>query len=214
MLTRVIDRVRACDAIDDIVVATTTEPSDDELLPIAKRAGATWWRGSSRDVLHRYVEAARSAQADVVVRITADCPLIDPGVLSRVVNALDESDPCDYASNVIVRTFPRGLDAEVFHMDCLLRVHRLARSPGSREHVTSYVYVDRPDLFVLRSVEDPNDNSDLSWAVDTEADLALVRRLYADLGLSERLLDYREVLQRVRSDKAATDAEASQRPAS
>jgi spore coat polysaccharide biosynthesis protein SpsF len=181
MLTRVIDRLRLCAAIDEVVVATTANAEDDPILPVAQAAGARCYRGSPHDVLARYVGAAAAAQADVVVRVTADCPLIDPTVVDRVLSALDALEPSDYASNVIRRSFPRGLDAEALYTDCLLRIDRLAQSRQAREHVTWFAYRERPDLFVLRSVIDPVDNSDLRWTVDTEDDLRFVRAVHDEL---------------------------------
>ena len=139
----------------------------------------------------RYVGASREAGAEVVVRLTADCPLLDPSVVDRVVAALEPD--VDYASNVMVRTYPVGLDVEAMLLDVLYRVDRLGRSAEAREHVTWFVRSERPDLFILRSVVDDDDNSDLRWTVDTEDDLAVVRRLYRELKLAERTPSYREI---------------------
>jgi spore coat polysaccharide biosynthesis protein SpsF len=196
LIVRELDRLSRAVAVDDIVVATTTNESDDALVDCAKHAGARWYRGPEHDVLARYVGAAREAGAEVVVRVTADCPLLDPSVVDRVVAALQPD--VDYASNVMERTYPVGLDVEALFADALYRVDRLGRSPESREHVTWFVRSERPDLFVCRSVVDDEDNSDLRWTVDTDEDLAVIRQLYRELNLAETMLSYRDVVAHAR----------------
>jgi spore coat polysaccharide biosynthesis protein SpsF len=197
MLERELDRIRAAESIDEIVVATTGNASDDPVAELARRQGARVFRGDERDVLSRYLGAAAEADADVVVRVTADCPLLDPGVVDRFVHALDPG--VDYASNVVERTFPQGLDCEALHRDVLERVGRLATSPAAREHVTWLIYAERPELFVRRDVTDPEDNSDLSWTVDRPEDLERVRELYANFGLAERTPPYSDLIAAVRA---------------
>lgn len=142
MLARQIHRLKACRFVDEIVVG---RPSATVTMtrwcgsPNRKPCG--WYRGSEHDVLRRYVEAARDAGADVIIRITADCPLIDPQETDRVVEALvSNAQACDYASNVVERPLPRGLDAEAMFADTLERLDRLATSASAREHVTSFMH--------------------------------------------------------------------------
>src|SRR3954451_132044 len=202
MLVRELERVRRAATIDEIVVATTTNATDDPVAEVAAAHGARVFRGDEHDVLGRYLGAAREADAGVVVRITADCPLLDPSVLDRVVRALDRD--ADYASNVVERTFPQGLDCEALHRDVLERVGRLATPQPAREHVTWLVYAERPELFVRRDVIDPEDNSDLSWTVDRPEDLERVRDLYARFGLAAQRLPYTELVAGVRAQGTAT----------
>jgi spore coat polysaccharide biosynthesis protein SpsF len=197
MLERDLDRIRAAETVDDVVVATTANTTDDPVADLARAQGVRVFRGDEHDVLSRYLGAADEAQADVVVRVTADCPLLDPGVVDRVVRALDRD--ADYASNVVERTFPQGLDCEALHRDVLERVGRLATSADAREHVTWLIYAERPELFVRRDVIDPADNSDLSWTVDRPEDLQRVRALYARFGLAEEPLPYTELIAGVRA---------------
>jgi spore coat polysaccharide biosynthesis protein SpsF len=199
LLVWVLRRAKAA-AVDDVVVATTVNAEDDALLEIAEREGVRWFRGDEHDVLGRYVSAAREARADAVVRLTADCPMLDVEVVDRVISALgDEPELVDYAANVIVRTFPQGLDAEALFFEVLARTERIATSPESREHVTWFVREERPDLFKLRSVTAETDDSDLQWSVDRPEDLKRVRAIFAALGLATRPLPYREVGAYVRS---------------
>ncbi len=197
LLAQQIARLRRSRTLDAIVVATTTNAADDPIAALCTAEGLSLFRGDEHDVLGRYAGAAEAHGARVVVRITADCPLLDPLVVDRVVGALREGS-CDYASNTLRRTYPRGLDVEAFHVDVLTRMARLATSTMAREHVTWFLHHDRPDLFVRREVVDSEDHSDLRWTVDTAADLAHVRRIYEAARLPERWLDYRELLSLVR----------------
>lgn len=200
MLARELDRLRGMAEASEVMVATTALPTDDAVAVLARAEGVRCFRGDEHDVLGRYVGAARDAAAEVVVRITADCPLIDAAEADRVVRALlDAPGGADYASNVARRTFPRGLDVEVLHRDTLERLARLASSRPAREHVTWFIREERPDLFVQASVEDVVDNSDLRWTVDVAEDLELVRRLFTDLGLGVQARPYRELLAHVRA---------------
>jgi spore coat polysaccharide biosynthesis protein SpsF len=200
MLAQQIRRLKECAKADEIVIATTTNTADEPVVDLARQEGVSFFRGSEQDVLSRFVDASKSAGADVVVRVTGDCPLIDPQITDRVVGELiNHSYECDYASNVIQRTFPRGLDVEAFFVDTLLRMNRLAESQLAREHVTIVVRSERPDLFLCRSVVDSNNNADLRWTVDTADDLRMIRILYEKLQLSTRPKTYPEILAYVRS---------------
>ena len=209
MLAQQLCRLKRCAAVDELVVATTTNITDDPVVELARQEGVGWFRGSEHDVLSRYLGAARDQRADVVVRVTSDCPLIDPKVTDRIINELtDHGAECDYASNVEERTFPHGLDVEAFFFDTLLRVDRLGRSALAREHVTVAIRAEHPELFVRRSVTDSRNGSDLRWTVDTAADLQLVRTLYATLDLGIHPLGYGEILAYVRSHPELTQINA------
>jgi spore coat polysaccharide biosynthesis protein SpsF len=203
MLEREIERLLACRRADEIVLATTTNADDDPLCAIADRLGIRWHRGSEADVLSRYAGAARESQADLIVRVTADCPLVDPGEVDAVVQALEERRAsCDYAANILERHLPRGLDTEALWRDALDRTARLATSAPAREHVTWFIHSERPDLFERHAVRRPFDAADLRWTVDTADDLALVRALYEQLGLAERYVPPAEVIAHVRAHPA------------
>jgi spore coat polysaccharide biosynthesis protein SpsF len=198
MILRVLERVERAQRLNDVILATSDEAADDPLADAVSRSGRKVHRGSQDDVLARYVGAGRVSKADVVVRVTGDCPLVDAEIVDRVVDAV-EAAGVDYASNVLERTFPRGLDVEALPFDVLERTERLASSPEAREHVTWFLYRERPDLFTLRSVVDDADNSDLSWVVDTADDLERVRKIYRALDVAHRPCGYREILEHVRS---------------
>ena len=179
MLARVLGRLGAARRIDRVVVATSTDPSDDELAAWCDARGVTCRRGSLHDVLDRYRSAAEAEGADVVVRVTSDCPLLDGGVTDAVIAALRASG-ADYASNTLSpRSFPRGLDVEAFTaaaLDAAWREDDDAR--GWREHVTPFLY-NNPGRFRLERVTDGEDRSAHRWTVDTPEDLELARRVWS-----------------------------------
>ena len=151
------------------------------------------------DVLTRYVMAAQAYSADVIVRITGDCPLIDAGVVDDTISALDDND---FASNVFDRTYPEGLDCEVMYMDTLLKLDRLVKGP-EREHVCSYVYTS--NRFSVVSVMGDQDYSHLKWCVDTEEDYERVAPM-----LANGILPYEEMLDKYgRTDEAPGDGSAT-----
>jgi spore coat polysaccharide biosynthesis protein SpsF len=215
MLQRQVERLQRCEHVDEVVLATTAAPADDPVAELAGRLGVRVHRGPEDDVLTRYADAARSARADLVVRLTADCPLLDPEATDAVVAALEaRRSACDYASNVLERHLPRGLDTEALWRDVLERADRLATSRPAREHVTSFIHTERPDLFALHAVRGGEDAADLRWTVDTPEDLAMVRRLYAELGLAEAPWPAGEVIAWLRAhpDVAAINGHVEQKP--
>ncbi|MFT4034763.1 MAG: glycosyltransferase family protein [Patulibacter sp.] len=200
MLERQIERLRACQAVDEIAIATTDGPADDAIAALARRLDLPAIRGSEHDVLARYAQAAAATDADLVVRITSDCPLIDPGRVDAVIDALAQRrDRCDYASNTLERHLPRGLDCEALWRDVLERVDRIATSAPAREHVTWHIYAERPELFLLHAVRGGELGAELRWTVDTDADLALIRKLYDELGLADRIAPADEIVAYVRA---------------
>jgi spore coat polysaccharide biosynthesis protein SpsF len=185
MLARVIDRVRRARTVDRVIVATTTRTQDDPLAEHARALAVDVFRGDEDDVLDRYYKAATQYGLDVVVRITSDCPLLDPGLADRVVRLLlDGAPPADYAANTITRTYPRGLDVEAVPMATLARVWREAASEHERAHVFPYVY-EQPEKFSIAGIADTVDRSEMRWTVDTEEDLTFVREVCRRLGSRE-----------------------------
>lgn len=202
VLAHTVRRAQAIEGVDRVVVATTRSELDDAVVAECERLGVGWGRGSEDDVLERYVDAARASEAELVVRITSDCPLLDPVESAKVVAALHASlasaearERADYASNTIVRRLPRGLDTEAFTREALERAHRTATTPREREHVTLTMYEHPADYRLLSVVTRERDASSHRWTVDTAEDLRLVREVMARLvpvhghsfGLSEVL---------------------------
>lgn len=166
-------RVASAKRIDEVVIVTSTDPSDDALADCLEAAGLRHFRGTLDDVLKRFADAARQFDADEIVRLTGDCPLIDPAVIDAVIDARRTAD-ADYASNVDPPTYPDGLDVECFSREALERADRLATSPAQREHVTPWM---RDDGSGLRrtNVRAIADFSHLRLTVDYPDDLEAVR---------------------------------------
>ncbi|WP_274654182.1 glycosyltransferase family protein [Paenibacillus humicola] len=177
VLAHVVDRLRAVPQVDEVIVATTAGSRDEPVAEEARRIGAACFRGSEEDVLSRYYEAAKQVQADAVVRITSDCPLLDPEVSSLVIRSYMEAPMCDYASNTLVRTYPRGLDTEIFSFESLEAAFAETREAYDREHVTPFIY-RHPERFVCKSVTSGIPVPDYRWTLDTPEDWELIRRLY------------------------------------
>jgi len=214
MLARTVRRLQAASELTEVTIATSTGVEDNQIAEEAARLGVRCSHGSELDVLERYERAADEFEADVIVRVTSDCPLIDPEVVSDTVRQFLIGDPVDYCSNILTRTFPRGLDTEVISRDALVRTTHEARRPAEREHVTPYIY-GHPERFRLRSVENDEDWSELRWTVDVADDLALVREIYAAFAPAE-LFRWRDVLGLIRSrpELATWNAHVAQKPVS
>ncbi len=176
VLARVISRLRQATLVDEIVVATTDSAVDDAIVGECQRLSVPFFRGSENDVLDRYCQAAREYAAEVVVRITSDCPVIDPELVDDTIRVFQQQ--CgDYASNSSPRTYPRGLDTEAFTISALEKAGREACQPYEREHVTPYFY-EHPELFKLVSLCGRTDHSQYRWTLDTAEDLELLRVIY------------------------------------
>jgi spore coat polysaccharide biosynthesis protein SpsF len=179
MLMRVVERAQRASNLDQTVVATTTDANDKAVVELLEKRDVPFIRGHPTDVLDRYLTAAQVFSADIIVRLTADCPLHDPDVIDKTVNAfLAKLPDVDYASNRLVRTYPIGLDVEVFTRQALLRAGDEATENYQREHVTPYLYEVEGRARLL-SVESNKDYGHYRWTVDTPDDLEFVRQVYA-----------------------------------
>ena len=178
MIDRVVERVQRCETIDGVIVATSTNPNNDQLAEHCRSLGVKVVRGSEEDVLSRYALAAEKFQCQNVVRITSDCPLIDPQIVDLVADEVCQNPGVQYACNFFPqRLFPRGLDAEAFTGQVLRQINSEATDPRHREHVTLKIY-EQASRFNIASVSNRLDHSHLRWTVDTEDDLQLVRKIY------------------------------------
>jgi spore coat polysaccharide biosynthesis protein SpsF len=177
MLVRVVERTSKARTLDDVVVATTRQTEDDVIVKMCLEYKYSFFRGSREDVLDRYYRAASISGAGVVVRITSDCPLIEPDIIDMVVDKFRNYSGADYVSNTLKRTFPRGLDVEVFSFNALRVAWKEDKNPAWREHVTQYIKRN-PDVFSVHNVAGDVDYSHMRWTVDTSEDLEFVRRIY------------------------------------
>jgi len=199
MLQRVFTRTARASTVAETIFATTADPSDDPVAEYCNQSGIPFRRGSLYDVLDRYYQAAKDAQAEVVVRITADCPVIDPGLIDEVVAALLDGG-CDFACNRLPppwhRTYPIGLDTEACTFAALEKAWKEAQEPQQREHVMPYFYENAQLSAVSRQLSTGisplgfkvallNHTADLGeyrWTVDTPEDLEFIRQVYRRLG--------------------------------
>ena len=180
MLARVVVRARRSKLIDRLVVATSIDAKDDPIVELCERMEFDYSRGSALDVLDRCFQAAREFEAHTVVRLTADCPLIDADVIDQTIDAFFAAEPpADFAANRLPwdRTFPIGLDVEVCTMEALETAWREADEQHQREHVMPFLY-EKPDRFRILHVQNDEDYSHMRWTVDAADDLAFVREIY------------------------------------
>ncbi len=188
VLAHVVERIRAASAVDEVVVATTVAPLDDSVANLGSKLGATVFRGSESDVLSRYARAAEASNADVVVRITADCPLIDPDVLAEMLERFHRlrtgAEPADVLTNARVRTFPRGLDVEIFTREALGAADAEAIALREREHVTPFLY-ENPGRFHIVDHLGRVDYSKYRLTLDTAEDYELLSRIFGDKKTSD-----------------------------
>lgn len=191
VLARVVERLQRAGLISQILVATTDLSLDNPIVAECREISVPVFRGDQDDVLDRYYRAAQFANADVIVRITSDCPLIDPEITDKTIAAFVEAK-AEYVSNVITRTYPRGLDTEVMSLAALGRAWAKASKPYQREHVTPYIY-EHPDEFKISLITDIENNSGYRWTLDTPEDLAFIRAIYERME-SRPAFTWRDVL--------------------
>jgi spore coat polysaccharide biosynthesis protein SpsF len=209
VLDWVVRAARAADGVDEVVVATSTLPGDDAVAELAERLGVPVVRGSEDDVLDRFVRAIDAHPCDAVVRLTADCPLLDPDLISAVVAAWRARPASDYVATTLVRTLPRGLDVELARADALRALGETATG-HDRVHVTSGLYAAPQTYDLLGLVVSP-DASDLRLTLDTTQDAAALDALVALTG--DRCVPWRELIAIVRDhpEVVALNADVQQK---
>jgi spore coat polysaccharide biosynthesis protein SpsF len=213
VVVHVLSAIRTASLVDEVILATTTNPADDALADLAHGTATKVFRGDEHDVLGRFVGALEGSSAEVVLRHTADDPLLDPAVIDAVV-ADFLSGGCDYASNILERSWPRGLDTEVLSMEALLRMHREAVEKDYREHVTLYART-HPEQYRLRNVRASPEEywPDLRLCIDTEEDRALLEQIFENLCVPGQVLSVGQVVRWLRAnpDVARINATVRQR---
>jgi spore coat polysaccharide biosynthesis protein SpsF len=202
VLARVVRRLRRAKLIDEIVVATTNSAADNSIVRECEGLSVRVFRGDEHDVLDRYYHAAHCTSAEGIVRITSDCPLIDPEITDNTIRWFLEHRP-DYASNALQRTYPRGLDTEVMTREALACAWREARLPYQRAHVTPYIY-ENPDRFDILPVKGEVDHSGHRWTLDTAEDLAFIRAVYDCVGNDDRF-SWHDILALVEREPELTE---------
>jgi spore coat polysaccharide biosynthesis protein SpsF len=176
LLYYVVERVKKSKYVEKIVIATTDKEEDNIIEEYAGELNVECFRGSEKDVLDRYYKAAKKYNAQVVARITADCPLLDPQIMDNVIE-LFLKEKCDYATNTMPATFPDGLDVEVLSFRALEKAWKNAILESDREHVTSYIR-RHPEIFTIKNLKNDENLSHLRWTVDRAEDLVFMREVY------------------------------------
>jgi spore coat polysaccharide biosynthesis protein SpsF len=214
MLELMVERLRLARTIDEVVLATTDQAADEPLAALGRRLGLPVFRGSEEDVLLRVLEAARANRADVIVEVTGDCPLIDPGLVDKVVGDF-RMGGADFVSNVFGYTTPRGTDVRVFRTGDLAEINRLSPDPADHEHVSLHFW-EHPEKYRLRNVasEFPAAAADLRLTVDTAEDYELIRQIYEGLYPANPAFTLADILAflRDRPELSALNQNVKQKP--
>jgi len=196
MLYRLLERLHQCHRVDEVCLATSTDPSDEILVRVAEEAGVAAYQGPLDDVLTRVIGAARSVGADVIAEITGDCPLADPGIVDAVVERYLKGG-YDYVTNVLDElTFPIGFDVQLFSLPLLEEISRLTLDPSDRENVTSFIY-RYPERYRLLNVRAPRalDRPRYRLCVDYPQDFELIAQIYQALYPANPAFDARAIIE-------------------
>ncbi|MBC9933800.1 cytidylyltransferase domain-containing protein [Chitinophaga qingshengii] len=188
-----LERIGLAQKTNKIKVATTLETGAEAICEIAATLGVEYYQGNTTDVLDRFYHAVKEERPDYVVRVTADCPLIDPKIIDKVIS-FAVTNRLAYASNTMVTTFPDGMDVEVFTFDALEKAWKEAVLGSDREHVTPYIWRNSTfkggEMFLSGNVTNEPDYGSLRLTVDEPADLELITKLITQLGSKAGWLDY------------------------
>jgi len=194
MLHHLFNRLRAVPSIDDIVLATTVNAADDVLVEFAAREGVMAYRGSEQDVMARVIGAAEAGGADVIVEITGDCPIIDPDIVGQTIQMYLHHDAA-YVSNAHIRSYPDGMDTQVFRLETLKRSAAMTNDPLDREHVSLHIR-NHPEIFPRVNLVAPPSLGwpELGLTLDEEADYRLLSQIIETLGPDDPLFGCQDVI--------------------
>lgn len=192
VIQHVCERLKKAKMIDEIWLATANDKINDRLAKWAFKNKIPCFRGSENDVLDRYYQTALKADADVVVRITGDCPLLDFMIVDRIIREFKKGD-YDYVCNTLPPTYPDGLDVEVFSFSALKKAWKEAKLKSEREHVTIYIK-KHPELFKIKNISNEADLSHYRWTLDTKEDLDLIRLIAGECQKKKEFCGLKEIL--------------------
>ena len=190
ILEIIVNKLKKSKLINKIVIATSNEKIDSKIIKLCKKHNYRYYLGNKNDVLNRYYNAAIEFKAKTIVRITGDCPLIDPDIVDKIIDYYLNNN-YDYVSNVLPPTFPDGLDAEVFSFKTLKK--KLIKMPKKNiieKHVTSYLVGNKN--FKVANIENKIDLSHLRWTIDYPKDLELIRRIYSNFSISKKKVNLKK----------------------
>jgi spore coat polysaccharide biosynthesis protein SpsF len=215
LLEHLVERLRRAPSLHEIAMATTIRDTDAPIVRLSSQLGIRYFRGSEEDVLGRVVDAARAFQADVIVEITSDCPLIDQSIVERCIKEYLETG-ADYVSNVLKPSYPLGMNVQVFATDTLEEVSRLTHDRADREHVSLYIY-SHPEKYQLLNVAAPPQHTrpELRLTLDTIEDYHVISTIFDSLYPEKRDFDLGDILTFLDShpEIAAINARVQQKPA-
>ncbi len=194
LLEHFINRLKRVKSADQIVIATTINDIDNQIVDLCKKLDISYYRGSEEDVLGRYYEAAVEYGGDIIIRITSDCPVIDPEVVDYLINFYTNNiEKYDYVSNTLKRTYPLGMDSEIISFDTLKEAHFNAYDPFDREHVSPFIKM-RPQQFRLYNILYKADMSRYRWTLDTPEDLELISKIFDALFYQNPSISLKDML--------------------
>jgi len=192
-------RLKVSRYLDDVVIATTVNEQDDEIVSLCEKLNCSYFRGSEEDVLTRVLDAAASVKTDIIVELTGDCPFIDIAIVDEVIELYFSGD-YNYGSNVVERSYPDGFDVEVFSLEDLKKVDKLTQNPIDRVHVSSYFY-SNPDQFKLVNLKAKGDDywPELGVTLDEESDYEFLKALFSEINLPVEEIRLSNVISSVRN---------------
>ena len=197
LLAHLINRLKRVKCADQIVIATTVNESEDIIVDLCKKLDISYFRGSEEDVLGRYYETAVKYEGDVIIRITSDCPVIDPDVVDYLIDFyMKNLKKYDYVTNTLKRTYPRGMDTEIVSFKALKEAHFNAYDPLDREHVTLFIR-NRPTQYRLHNIKYSSDLSRYRLTVDTSEDMELIRRIFEALYVENPEFSMKDILSKM-----------------
>ena len=197
LLEHLVDRLKRVKCADQIVIATTVNETEDIIVDLCKKLDISYFRGSEEDVLGRYYETAVEYGGDVIIRITSDCPVIDPDVVDYLIDFyMKNLKKYDYVTNTLKRTYPRGMDVEIFSFSILKEAYERAKREEEREHVTTFIR-NRSTQYRLHNIKHSSDFSHYRLTVDTSEDLELIRRIFESLYVENPEFTMKDILSKM-----------------
>lgn len=196
VLEHVIYRVSKSNLIDQIIVATTTNKEDDKIVDECFKIGVNYYRGDENNVLSRYYETAFDKGYETIIRITSDCPLIDPKIIDNMIryfNNENEKYQLDYLSNSLKETFPRGFDVEIFTFNSLKEAYENATLEYEKEHVTPYIYLNQ-DKFTIKNYYNSNKYQNYRLTLDTYEDYLVIKNIYDNIYKEDSMFFYEDII--------------------
>lgn len=207
VLQHIIDRLKDCNNVSVVVIATTDNVIDDVIADFANKNSVRLFRGSESDVLSRFYHAACQNSLEIIVRVTADSPLVDPQIIDEMVSAYLKSGKVDYLSNTLKHTFPLGFGVEIFSFEALKQAYEQADKDYEREHVTPYIY-EHPEEFVINNFESTRDFSQYRLTLDTSDDYILIKAVYEYFLPHNRKFRLQDIINFLESSKSLSKINA------